>query len=79
MKDYCKKVCNFDLNTLMCIGCGRTSQEVTEWWTATDERKKEIAKEARRRSKENRAIKEMPVLDGEWDWILDAIDGKRDG
>ena len=74
MKDYCKKVCNFDLHTLTCVGCGRTSEEVTEWWSATEERKKEIAKTARKRSKDKK-VKDVDILDGEWDWVLDAIDG----
>lgn len=78
MKDYCKEVCNFDPDTATCVGCGRTSEEVTEWWTASDRRKKEIAKAARQRTREAREkswINDVPVLDGEWDWVLDAIDG----
>lgn len=70
--DYCKKICDFDLDDLTCTACGRTSEEVTEWFTATEERKKEIAKKARGRNK----LKKIQILDGEWDWILDSIDGK---
>jgi predicted Fe-S protein YdhL (DUF1289 family) len=77
---YCKNVCNFDLQHYICTACGRTSAEVAEWFTASDERKKEIAKDARKRAKETREeealIDSVPVPDGEWDWVLDAIDGK---
>lgn len=77
---YCKNVCNFDLHHYICTACGRTSAEVTEWFTASDDRKKEITKEARKRArktrKEEEKINRVPVLDGEWDLILDAIDGK---
>ena len=54
-KGYCENVCNFDLNDYTCVGCGRTQQEVTEWFIATDERKKEIAKAARERSKQKKS------------------------
>lgn len=77
---YCKNVCNFDLQNYICTACGRTQTEVTEWFTATGERKKEIAKIARKRAKEVREeealINSIPVPDGEWDYVLDAIDGK---
>lgn len=73
--DYCKNVCDFDLSDYTCTACGRTQEEVTEWFIATEDRKKEIAKTARKRNKDKK-LKDIEVLDGEWDWVLDAIDGK---
>jgi predicted Fe-S protein YdhL (DUF1289 family) len=36
----------------MCIGCFRTTKEITEWYDATNERKLEIIKDAEHRKKE---------------------------
>ena len=36
----CVKICT--LIDKICVGCGRTQEEIKEWFTATDERKKEI-------------------------------------
>lgn len=36
---------------MTCQGCGRTADEITEWFTATNDRKKEIAKTVRLRKK----------------------------
>lgn len=47
----CTSVCSYDINTMTCVGCGRTSEEITEWFYATDDRKREIAKMAKERKK----------------------------
>lgn len=54
----CTKVCEYDSERSYrndeektCRGCGRTESEITEWFYATRERKVEIAKAARKRSK----------------------------
>lgn len=36
----CIKICS--LENGYCIGCGRSQDEIREWFIATDERKKEI-------------------------------------
>ena len=36
----CIKICT--LVDKICIGCGRTQDEIREWYTATDQRKQEI-------------------------------------
>jgi predicted Fe-S protein YdhL (DUF1289 family) len=36
----CIKICT--LIDSICIGCGRSSEEIREWFTASDTRKKEI-------------------------------------
>jgi predicted Fe-S protein YdhL (DUF1289 family) len=47
----CTKVCEYEDDQRICRGCGRTAEEITEWFYATKERKVEIAKAARKRSK----------------------------
>jgi len=57
----CTKVCEYDSEgpyrsdeEKTCRGCGRTAPEITEWLHATRERKIEIAKTARARTKAKR-------------------------
>lgn len=58
----CTKVCEYEDSEgsyksneeKTCRGCGRTSSEITEWLYATRERKVEIAKAARARTKAKR-------------------------
>ena len=47
----CDKICKVDDSNTFCVGCGRTLEEITEWFTAGKERKVEIAALARSRSK----------------------------
>jgi predicted Fe-S protein YdhL (DUF1289 family) len=47
----CKKVCEYEQTRQVCKGCGRTAEEITEWFYATRERKVEIAKAAKQRTK----------------------------
>lgn len=54
----CRKVCEYDTERpdrsheeKTCRGCGRTAAEIEEWYYATKERKIEIAKAARQRTK----------------------------
>lgn len=55
---FCTGVCEYDDDKenleRICRGCGRTAEEITEWFYATKERKIEIAKAARQRSKERK-------------------------
>lgn len=50
----CRNICKVDESYTFCVGCGRTLEEITEWYTATQERKKEIAALARERSRARR-------------------------
>jgi predicted Fe-S protein YdhL (DUF1289 family) len=62
----CRKVCEYEVNQRVCRGCGRTAEEITEWFYATKERKVEISKAARKRSKASKKTDEqrqMIVLD----------------
>lgn len=51
----CRKVCEYEDTKRVCRGCGRTAEEITEWFYATRERKVEIAKAAKERTKARKA------------------------
>lgn len=52
IKSPCSKVCYYEnVEKKVCAGCGRTADEITEWSTATQKRKKEIVKAAKKRRK----------------------------
>jgi predicted Fe-S protein YdhL (DUF1289 family) len=55
----CRKVCEYEDDQRICRGCGRTAEEITEWFYATKERKVEIAKAARKRSKATKKANEQ--------------------
>lgn len=38
----CNRVCTLDKRTGWCLGCWRTIEEIMEWGTASEERKREI-------------------------------------
>lgn len=38
----CNRVCTLDERTGWCLGCWRTIEEIMEWGTASEERKREI-------------------------------------
>lgn len=52
----CNSICKIDESNTFCVGCGRTLEEITEWFTATKDRKIEIASAARKRSKNNSCL-----------------------
>ena len=59
MKTICQKICKVDEDNKFCIGCGRTLDEIREWYTADNPRKKEIMVSA----KERLLIESIEVLD----------------
>ena len=47
METPCKKICKLGSyislgSELICIGCGRTQDEIRDWTTYTDEKRREI-------------------------------------
>lgn len=59
-KSICRKVCEYEEDgkgsyrrneEKTCRGCGRTASEIEEWFTASKERKVDIAKAARQRKR----------------------------
>jgi predicted Fe-S protein YdhL (DUF1289 family) len=59
VESICRKVCEYEDDKRVCRGCGRTAEEITEWFYATRERKVEIAKAARKRSKATKEANEQ--------------------
>lgn len=51
INSICRKVCGYEDEQRTCRGCGRTAEEIEEWLYAGKERKIEIAKAAKARSK----------------------------
>ena len=47
MKSPCVKICK--LIDSVCIGCGRTSEQISEWTKYTDEEKKQVIEISRSR------------------------------
>lgn len=63
MKTICQKICKVEETNTFCVGCGRTLDEIREWYIAETPRKREISALARKRVKN---LKEDPfptVLD----------------
>ena len=38
----CKDICTQDTESGLCIGCGRTQEEITNWLIYTEEQKKQV-------------------------------------
>ena len=32
----CTKICKVDPNTALCLGCGRTVDEISSWWRMSE-------------------------------------------
>ena len=45
----CTKICTLDASGRICIGCRRTVDEIAKWASLTDEQRRRIMKELRRR------------------------------
>lgn len=50
----CIKVCEYEETGKYCKGCNRSAEEIEEWFYASQDRKKEIARAARARGKERK-------------------------
>ena len=42
LESPCKDICTQDQESGLCIGCGRTSEEIANWAVYTDEKKKQV-------------------------------------
>lgn len=42
----CNKICTLDPDGRLCIGCGRTRDEIATWSTAGEDRRREIVERA---------------------------------
>jgi len=41
----CKLICQLDLTSGLCLGCGRSREEITKWTRYTDAQRTEIMSE----------------------------------
>ena len=53
MKSPCVKVCQMDPQRGLCLGCGRTLDEIARWAQMSDEERERIMTELPRRSSRN--------------------------
>ena len=51
----CNDICRLDTQQV-CVGCGRTLQEIAEWGAAGDERRRQIVAAARLRQASRPAL-----------------------
>lgn len=41
----CKLICQLDLKTSLCLGCGRSREEIARWTRLTDAQRRSIMQE----------------------------------
>lgn len=58
MRSPCTGHCGIN-NKQLCVGCGRTRDEITSWRTMSEEEQKETIKRCEERIKENNGNKEV--------------------
>ena len=49
VKSPCNELCLIDEDTGLCIGCLRTSEEIADWGSYTDEQKLNVLNEIKKR------------------------------
>lgn len=49
METPCTKVCTLDSSGQLCIGCRRTVEEIAVWASLSDEQRRTIMRELRKR------------------------------
>jgi predicted Fe-S protein YdhL (DUF1289 family) len=42
MESPCVKVCTYDPGAGLCLGCGRTLEEITAWFSLTDDERRAV-------------------------------------
>lgn len=51
IKSPCVGICSYNLEGF-CMGCYRTSNEITEWWDMNDEEKQQVLDKIEKRQDE---------------------------
>jgi len=46
----CNDICTTDSESGLCIGCGRTTEEISNWLYYTDKQKKKVLKDLKNRN-----------------------------
>ena len=49
----CIDICQMDSESGLCVGCGRTIEEIANWSSFTNEKKKNILKELKSRNNDD--------------------------
>ncbi|MCX6230321.1 MAG: DUF1289 domain-containing protein [Bacteroidetes bacterium] len=52
IKSPCKSICKYDANRV-CVGCYRTSKEIVNWITLTNDEKKAVLESIEKRKSDN--------------------------
>jgi predicted Fe-S protein YdhL (DUF1289 family) len=45
MDTPCIKICTYDAGSGLCLGCGRTLEEIGEWFSMTDAERRKVMEE----------------------------------
>jgi len=45
----CAQICTIDPDSGLCLGCSRTSEEITNWPTMTNEQRREVVSQLSKR------------------------------
>ena len=51
MQSPCVKICSYDGEKGLCLGCGRTLAEIEAWFSMTDAQRRAVMEELPRRLK----------------------------
>ena len=49
----CVDICQMDSESGFCVGCGRTIEEIANWSSYTNEKKKDILKQLKSRNNDD--------------------------
>tara|TARA_B100000965_G_scaffold51843_1_gene38548 strand:+ start:186 stop:362 length:177 start_codon:yes stop_codon:yes gene_type:complete len=49
----CIDICQMDSESGLCVGCGRTIEEIANWSSYTNEKKKDILKQLKSRNNDD--------------------------
>ena len=47
----CNAICSIDLKNDLCVGCGRTREEIENWLIYSDKQKEKVLNNIKKRSK----------------------------
>ena len=45
MDTPCTKICTYDAGSGLCLGCGRTLEEIGEWFSMTNAERRKVMEE----------------------------------
>ncbi|HEX4927799.1 MAG TPA: DUF1289 domain-containing protein [Burkholderiales bacterium] len=57
MKSPCVKVCQMDPERGLCLGCGRTLDEIARWASMSEEEREAVLKDLDRRRSQSETVR----------------------